>query len=72
MKKNNTVIAKSLKKAGFYEKNKNKDERINIINNVTTKPERLKIVDKLFGSFNSLLYLYIYQLIKTIKTNNYE
>jgi len=48
MKKNNTVIAKSLKKAGFYEKNKNKDERINIINNVTTKPERLKIVDKLF------------------------
>jgi hypothetical protein len=48
MKKNNTVIAKSLKKAGFYEKNKNKAERINIINNVTTKPERLKIVDKLF------------------------
>jgi len=48
MKKNNTVIAKSLKKAGFYEKNKNKAERINIINDVTTKPERLKIVDKLF------------------------
>ena len=48
MKKNNTVIAKSLKKAGFYEKNKNKAERINIINDVTTKPERLKIVYKLF------------------------
>jgi hypothetical protein len=48
MKKSNTSIAKSLKKAGFYDKGKGKAERINIINDVTTKPQRLKIVDKLF------------------------
>lgn len=50
MKKNNTSVAKSLKKAGFYEAEKKKPERINIINNVTTKPQRLEMVDKLFLS----------------------
>jgi len=48
MTKNNTSVAKSLKKAGFYEAEKKKPERISIINNVTTKPQRLEMVDKLF------------------------
>jgi hypothetical protein len=48
MAKNNAVVAKSLKKAGFYEAGKNKPERISIINKVTTKPQRLEMVDKLF------------------------
>ena len=49
MPKKNEVI-KSLKKAGFYEANKDKSERIGIINKVTTKPQRLEIVDKLFSA----------------------
>jgi hypothetical protein len=48
MKENNTSIAKSLKKAGFYEAGKDKSKRISIINDVTTKPQRLEMVDKLF------------------------
>jgi hypothetical protein len=48
MAKNNAVVAKSLKKAGFYESGKKKPERISIINKVTTKPQRLEMVDKLF------------------------
>jgi len=48
MAKNNAVVAKSLKIAGFYEAGKNKPERIGIINKVTTKPQRLEMVDKLF------------------------
>jgi hypothetical protein len=46
--KKNTTIAKSLKKAGFYEAGKKKSERLNIINDVTTKPQRMKMVDKMF------------------------
>jgi hypothetical protein len=46
--KKNATIAKSLKKAGFYEAGKKKSERLNIINDVTTKPERMKMVDKMF------------------------
>jgi len=41
-------VSKSLKKAGFYEAGKNKSKRLNIINKVTTKPQRMEIVDKLF------------------------
>ena len=48
MKKSNTSIAKSLKKAGFYDAGKKQSERLNIINNVTTKPQRVKMIDKLF------------------------
>jgi len=48
MKENNTSIAKSLKKAGFYEAGKDKSKRISIINDITTKPQRLEMVDKLF------------------------
>lgn len=48
MPKNNASIAKTLKKAGFYEPSKKKSERLNIINDVTTKPQRMKMVDKMF------------------------
>jgi hypothetical protein len=39
-------VVKSLKKAGFYEASKPK--RLGIINKVTTKPQRIEMVDKLF------------------------
>jgi hypothetical protein len=39
-------VIKSLKKAGFYEAKKPK--RLGIINKVTTKPQRIEMVDKLF------------------------
>lgn len=48
MMKNNTSVAKSLKKSGFYEAGKSKPERLRIINKVTTKPQRIEMVDKLF------------------------
>jgi hypothetical protein len=41
-------VVKSLKKAGFYEAGKNKAKRLSIINKVTTKPQRIEMVDKLF------------------------
>ena len=40
----------SLRKAGYYDAGKKKAERINIINKVTTKPQRMDIVDKLFSA----------------------
>jgi len=43
-------VTKSLKKAGFYEAGKNKAERAEIIESVTTKPQRVAIVDKLFSA----------------------
>ena len=45
--KKNTSIAKSLKKAGFYEAGKS--ERLDIVNKVTTKPQRVKMVEQLFS-----------------------
>lgn len=42
--------ASALKKAGFYDAGKKKPERIGIINKVTTKPQRMDIVDKLFSA----------------------
>jgi hypothetical protein len=41
-------VVKSLKKAGFY--GASKPKRLGIINKVTTKPERIEMVDKLFLS----------------------
>ena len=41
-----TSVAKSLKKAGFY--GASEPKRLAIINKVTTKPQRIKMVDKLF------------------------
>ena len=39
-------VAKSLQKAGFY--GASKPKRLGIINKVTTKPQRVEMVDKLF------------------------
>lgn len=41
-------VMKSLKKAGFYEAGTSKAKRLSVINKVTTKPQRIEIVDKLF------------------------
>jgi poly(A) polymerase Pap1 len=41
-------VIQSLKKSGFYEAGKKKAERLSIINKVTTKPQRIEMVDKLF------------------------
>jgi hypothetical protein len=39
-------VVQSLKKAGFYAASKPK--RLGIINKLTTKPQRIEMVDKLF------------------------
>ncbi len=44
-----TSVAKSLKKEGFYEPSKSKSERQSIVNKVTTKPQRVKIVEEVFS-----------------------
>lgn len=41
-------VTKSLEKAGFY--GASEPKRLAIINKVTTKPQRIKMVDKLFLS----------------------
>lgn len=40
----------ALRKAGYYGEGKTKSERIAIINKVTTKPQRMDIVDKMFSA----------------------
>jgi hypothetical protein len=47
-KKADGGVIKSLKKEGFYDEENDKSKRLSIINKVTTKPERLEMVDKLF------------------------
>lgn len=49
MTKKTATVAKTLKKAGFYEPSKSKPERVKIINSVTTKPQRLDMVEKMFS-----------------------
>ena len=44
----NSSVIKDLKNAGFYDSGINKSERLSIINDVTTKPQRIEMVDKLF------------------------
>ena len=41
-----STVVKSLKKAGFY--GASKPKRLDIIYKVTTKPQRIEMVDKLF------------------------
>jgi hypothetical protein len=41
---------KALEKAGFYSKDKTKSEREKIVSKVTTKPQRLGMVEKLFSA----------------------
>ena len=43
-------VIKNLKKAGFYDAKKDKAKRLSIINKVTTKPERIEMVDKMFSA----------------------
>ena len=43
-------VIKDLKKAGFYDAKKDKAKRLDIINKVTTKPERIEMVDKMFSA----------------------
>ena len=45
----NGGVVRSLKKAGFYEEGKSKPERQSIVNKVTTKPQRVKIVEEVFS-----------------------
>ncbi len=42
-------VTQSLKKAGFYDEGKSKSERQKIIDDVTTKPQRVQIVEKVFS-----------------------
>ena len=46
------VSKADMKKAGFYDKDKTKSERQNIVKKVTTKPQRIAIVEKAFSSKN--------------------
>jgi poly(A) polymerase Pap1 len=43
-------VVKDLKKAGFYDAKEDKAKRLAIINKVTTKPERIEMVDKVFSA----------------------
>ena len=43
-------VSKALKSAGFYAKGTNKSEREKIVSTVTTKPQRLGMVEKLFSA----------------------
>ena len=43
-------VIKDLKKAGFYDAKEDKAKRLAIINKVTTKPQRIEMVDKLFSA----------------------
>jgi hypothetical protein len=43
-------VVKDLKKAGFYDAKEDKAKRLSIINKVTTKPERIEMVDKMFSA----------------------
>jgi len=41
---------KVLEKAGFYDKNKTKADREKIVSKVTTKPQRISMVEKLLSN----------------------
>lgn len=43
-------VVKALKNAGFYDKGKTKSEREKIVSKVTTKPQRISMVEKLFSA----------------------
>lgn len=43
-------VVKSLEKAGFYAKGKTKAEREKIVSQVTTKPQRIGMVEKMFSA----------------------
>jgi hypothetical protein len=49
-KKAGGMVSHKLDKAGFYDKDKTKSERKNIVSKVTTKPQRLGMVEKMFSA----------------------
>jgi hypothetical protein len=52
MKKGGKVSKADMQKAGFYDKGKTKSERQKIVKKVTTKPQRVAIVEKAFSTKN--------------------
>jgi hypothetical protein len=44
------MVSQKLKKSGFYDKDKTKSERKKIVSQVTTKPQRLGMVEEIFSS----------------------
>jgi hypothetical protein len=50
MRKGGAVSKADMQKAGFYDKDKTKSERQKIVSKVTTKPQRLGMVEKLFSA----------------------
>jgi hypothetical protein len=52
MKAGGKVSKADMQKAGFYDKDKTKAERQNIVKKVTTKPQRVAIVEKAFSTKN--------------------
>ena len=50
MKKGGKVSKADMQKAGFYDKGKTKSERQKIVSKVTTKPQRIAIVEKAFST----------------------
>jgi hypothetical protein len=51
-KKGGSISKIDMQKAGFYDKNKTKSERQAIVSKVTTKPQRVAIVEKAFLTKN--------------------
>ena len=49
-KKAGGMISHKLEKSGFYDKDKTKPEREKIVSKVTTKPQRLGMVEEIFSS----------------------
>ena len=49
-KKAGGMISHKLEKSGFYDKGKTKPEREKIVSKVTTKPQRIGMVEKLFSA----------------------
>lgn len=52
MKKGGSVSKADMQKAGFYDKDKTKSERQAIVSKVTTKPQRVAMVEKAFSTKN--------------------
>jgi hypothetical protein len=52
MKAGGTVSKADMQKAGFYDKGRTKSERQKIVSKVTTKPQRIAIVEKAFLTKN--------------------
>ena len=50
LKKKGGEVVKTLKNAGFYNKGKTKSEREKIVSKVTTKPQRIGMVEKMFSA----------------------